>query len=275
MSDAPARDARLGKAEALLGAGNPAAAIALLSAVLATAGARAADCRAALLLRARARERLSDLPAAIDDLQRALDFEPRDARARNTLGILLADRGNTADAIAELTLAVEIDPAYARAWNNLGNALRSAGRVDEAAAAVRRAVAADPGYALAWAHLGAILADLGEEIGARDAYEHALALKPDARVVLALAGIARQRGDLDGAFDLYSRAVTLLPADANALLQLAGTLAERDDLAAARHAYASARVRQPALLRAAFGEALTLPMVYADGGGCSRSTRRL
>jgi protein O-GlcNAc transferase len=264
MADARTRDARLSAAEALFDAGNAAAAAPLLSAVLATPGAATEDVHAALLLRSKVHERLSDVSAAIADLARAVAIAPRDAGARNTLGILWAEQGNIADAIAELTLAVEIDPTYARGWNNLGNALRSAGRIDEAAAAVRRAVAIDPGYALAWSQLGALLAEQGDDAGAGDAYRRALALKPDRGTLLALAGTARRSGDLDAAIDLYTRATAFAPADSNALLQLAGTLAERDDLAAARTAYAAARSRRPTLLRAAFGEALTLPMVYAD-----------
>ncbi len=264
MADTQARDPRLAKAEAMLDAGDPGAAISLLSAVLGTANAAPQDVHAALLLRSKAHERLSDLSAAIADLRRAVAVAPRDVRTRNTLGILLAERGDLADSIAELTLAVEIDPGYARGWNNLGNALRSAGRIGEAAAAVRRAVGTDPDYALAWSHLGALLVEQGDDAAAGDAYARALALKQDSGTVLGLAAIARRRGDVDAAVDLYTRATVLAPADPNALLQLAGTLAERDDLAAARSAYAGARARKPGLLRAAFGEALTLPMVYSD-----------
>jgi CRISPR-associated protein Csy1 len=125
-------------------------------------------------------------------------------------------------------------------------------------------VATDPGYALAWSHLGALRVEQGDDADAADAYGRALALKPDAGTMLALGGIARRRGDVDAAVDLYTRAGALAPADSNILLQLAGTLAERDDLAPARSAYAAAGARKPALLRAAFGAALTLPMVYAD-----------
>jgi predicted O-linked N-acetylglucosamine transferase (SPINDLY family) len=257
-------DARLAEAEALLRGGDPARAVSLLSAVLATPGAAPDDCRIALLLRSQAREALSDLPAAIGDLRTAIARHPHDARARNTLGILLADTGDTRGAIDEFTIAVQLDPGYARAWNNLGNALRADGRVAEAAMAARRAVAAQPDYALAWSNLGAILQDQGDESGARDAFARALAQKPDLRTIQALAGIARQRGDIDDAVDLYTRAAGLAPADTNVLLQWAGALAERDDLAASRRVYADARARHPTLLRAAFGEALTLPMVYAD-----------
>jgi predicted O-linked N-acetylglucosamine transferase (SPINDLY family) len=257
-------DSRLKEADALLGNGKPDLAATILSAILATGGATADDVRAALLLRARAREAQGDPKAAIDDLRSAIVRHPRDARIRNSLGILLADTGDPRGAIEALSIAVELDPGYARAWNNLANALRSGGRIVDAAAAVRRAVALQPDYGLAWSNLGTILLDLGDEAGAREAFQRALALKPDVRTIQALAAIARQLGDLDEAVALYTRAAAATPADANPLLQLAGTLAERDDLDAARRAYAGARSRRPALLRAALGEALTLPMVYED-----------
>jgi hypothetical protein len=56
------------------------------------------------------------------------------------------------------------------------------------------------------------------------------------------------------------------PRDANALLQRAGTLAEADELDDARAAYAEAGVRDPRMLRALFGQWLTLPMVPESVG---------
>ena len=246
----------------------------LLSAVLAMAGATPDECRAALHLRAQAREALGDAAGALRDLEHAVERYPRDARLRNALGILLADKGDVVGSIQALSAAVELDPGYARAWNNLANALRSSGRIDDAAEAARRAVAAQPEYALAWSNLGAILLDLGDESGARDAFRRALAQKPDLRTIRALAAIARQRGDVDEAVELYARANAAQPGDANTLLALAGALAERDDLEAARRNYAEARARSPGLLRAAFGERLLLPMVYADAAAVDAARAR-
>jgi CRISPR-associated protein Csy1 len=227
-----------------------------------------------LQLRAQAREALGDLHGAIKDLELAIQRHPQDARLRNALGILLADKGDVTGSIQSLSIAVGLDPAYARAWNNLANALRGGGRIGEAAEAARRAVAARPDYALAWSNLGALLLDLGDETGARDAFRRSLALRPDLRTIRALAAIARQRGDLDEAIVLYSRANTEAPGDANTLLSMAGALAERDDLDAARRAYAEARGRAPQLLRAAFGELLALPMVYADAAAVQAARER-
>ena len=267
-------DAELKNAEALLRDGNAAKALSQLTAILTSAGATPDDFQAALVLRSRARETLGDLPGAISDLRTAIARSPRDARLRNSLGLLLVDNGDTRGAIDALKAAVELDPAYARAWNNFGNALRAEGRNAEAAQAVRRAVAAQPDYALAWTNLGVILFDLGDDAGARDAFRRALALKPDLRTIRALAGIARQRGDIDEAIDLYQRARALAPGDTDTLLNLAGTLAERDDQDASRRVYLDARARRPDLLRAAFGEALGLPMVYPDAAAVEASRAR-
>ena len=97
---------------------------------------------------------------------------------------------------------------------------------------------------------------------------------PICALVQALAGIARQRGDIDDAVDLFHRVIATAPDDTNTLLQLAGALAERDDLDAALRVYANARARKPDLLRAAFGEALTLPMVYPDPSAVASARER-
>ncbi|MEP7183872.1 MAG: tetratricopeptide repeat protein [Betaproteobacteria bacterium] len=258
-------DPRLARIEALLQRGDAAGAKAQATAMLATAGVARADCRIALLLRAQALEDLKDLPHAIDDLRDALTFNPVDARVLNSLGILLADAGDLAGALEAFVTAVASDPKYARAWNNYGNALRDGGRIADAAAALDRAVAAQPDYALAWSNLGAARRDLGDDTGAEAAYRRSLALKPDDRgAVLGLGALLRDHGLLDEASSRFARAAELSPADPGPLLSLAGTCAERDEMVPARDAYARARARRPTLLRAAFGEALTLPMVYAD-----------
>jgi protein O-GlcNAc transferase len=267
-------DGRLKNAETLLRNGHAREALPALTAILANAAAATDDHQAALVLRSQAREALGDLPGAIGDLNAAIARDPRDARLRNSLGLLLADSGDGQGAIDALTSAVDLDPASARAWNNLGNALRAKGRIAEALQAVRRAVAAQPDYALAWTNLGVILFDLGDDVAARDAFRRALALKPDLRTIRALAGIAHRRGDIDEAVALYRRARASAPDDSNTLLNLAGALAERDDEAESRSVYLEARARCPNLLRAAFGEALGLPMVYADAAAVEASRAR-
>ena len=264
MAEPRNRKTVLSRAEALLKGGNFAAAETLTSSVVAMPGAARSDLRLALVLRSQAREGMREIGLAIEDLRAALAIDPRDARVQNTLGILLIDGGDTQGALDAFRSAVTADPAYARGWSNLANALRIAGRVHEAAAAARRAIEIKPDYTLAWRSLGALLADSGDLPGARDAYTRALALVADPATMKALAHLERQSGNLDAAGELYASAARAAPDDADALLQLGGTLAERDDLDAARKAYRDGLVRRPQSLRLAFGEALSLPMVYSE-----------
>jgi CRISPR-associated protein Csy1 len=256
-------DPRLADADGLLAQRRHDAARDLLDALLAAPSPAPADRRLALLLRAEAHQGLRNPGAAVADLRGAIALEPRDPKPHNALGIALADAGDGGSAIAAFRRAVELDPGYARAWNNLGNALRDVGRAGEALAAFQRAVAVDPDYALAWTNLAAIAREQGDDTAAEQAFRRALAAKPDQRSALTgLAAVLRTRGDVDQAASLYGRAGELDSRDPAPLLQRAGCLAERDDLDGARGAYVQARTRRPSSLRAALGEALTLPMVY-------------
>jgi len=265
-------DARLGQAERALREGRPSAAAALASAVLATAGGAPAARRSALVLRAQAHEELRDFRRAIDDLRAALALDRRDARIHNRLGILLADSGDTNGAIGAFAAAVEVDPTHGRAWNNLGNALRTVGRIADALAALRRAVQAGPDNVIAWSNLGLVERELGDHPAAMASFGRALALAPDHRsALIGLAGTLRGLGRVDEAIVHYTRAARLDASDQAVLLALAGTLAERDDLALARDAYRTLRMARPQSLRAAIGEALTLPMVQADAAAIAAS----
>ena len=268
-------DPRLAQADALLRARQPLAAKAILDGVLAGTGPGRGDRRIALLLRSRAFEDQRQLPPAIADLRAALALEPRDPKAYNTLGILLADSGDADGAVGAFRQATALDPKYVRGWNNLANALRTQGRAAEALAAAQRAVALQPDYAQAWGTLGVVQRDLGQETEAEASLRRALALKPDyVPALTALAAIARADARLDDAVALYTRIGELSPLDGLALLQLGGSLAEIDEVDAARQAYVRARTANPRFLRAAFGEALTLPMVYtgAADAAAARAT---
>lgn len=258
-------DPRLAQAQALLDAGNPSAAAALMSALLARPGTPRADCRVALLLRSQAREAMRELGPAIEDVRAALAIDDRDARTRNSLGILLVDSGDMEGALGEFRRATEIDPNHARAWANIGNTLRTMGRFTEAVEATRTAVRIKPDYFLAWSNLGAMLVDIGNATDAYDAYKRALALKPGATTLVAMASIDRQRGDLDTAIALCSRAAAMVPNDDGPVHQLGNLLAERDDIDAAMRAYRTARRIRPNSIRLALAENLTLPMVYSSG----------
>ena len=98
--------------------------------------------------------------------------------------------------------------------------------------------------------------DAGDDAGAEVALRRALALDANLRGALTtLAGLLRERGDLDGAARaLRARGRSSTRATRTRCCSCAGTLAERDDLDGARAAYAEAGARDPRMLRALFGQ---------------------
>ncbi|MBN8712531.1 MAG: bacterial transcriptional activator domain-containing protein [Xanthomonadales bacterium] len=81
-------------------------------------------------------------PPSIDSLRRQCDG-PRDgALLRFALGEALRDAGDLPAAIDELRRALAFDPLYSAAWKQLGRACLAAGRQADAAEAWRQGVAA-------------------------------------------------------------------------------------------------------------------------------------
>ena len=82
------------------------------------------------------------MSALIDNLRRQCDG-PRDgALLRFSLGNALLGAGDAAAAVEELERALAFDPAYSAAWKLLGKACLDAGRPEAAADAWRRGIAA-------------------------------------------------------------------------------------------------------------------------------------
>jgi Flp pilus assembly protein TadD len=65
------------------------------------------------------------------------------------LGLLLANEGKLADALAHLQEATFIWPGFAEAYSNLANVLSWAGRSEEARLYFERAIRLKPNYATA------------------------------------------------------------------------------------------------------------------------------
>jgi Flp pilus assembly protein TadD len=81
---------------------------------------------------------------AIAHLQKSLELNPDNAKARNNLANALALNGNAAEAIAQFRKSLEIDPRDPETLNNLGNILALSGNVSEAIGQFRRALVIEP-----------------------------------------------------------------------------------------------------------------------------------
>lgn len=224
-------------------------------------------------------ERDGDIAAALDSLDHAVRVQPDFVAAHQRRGILHGERGDAIRAADAFTQVVTFDPTNARAYNNLGNALRTLGRLDAARSAFERAVALKPDYDLAIANVAVMWRDAGEIQRAEALLRAALARqtgKPPLRaMVVMLAGLLRERGELDAALPLYEQAIAMAPdSSAGEYFNLGRVHAERDEPEPARDAYRRAYGADRTDLRGALASRLGLPMIYADAAGVSRARER-
>lgn len=118
------------------------------------------------------------LEGAQQAYQRAVDLDPRFARAWNNLGAIQDQLGETEAAIASLRMAVRLKEDYGLAWFNLGAALINRGSYSDAALSLLRGLDLAPDDATSWARLSLCRAKLGQTSIAIQNIRTALALYP-------------------------------------------------------------------------------------------------
>jgi predicted O-linked N-acetylglucosamine transferase (SPINDLY family) len=214
-------------------------------------------------------EAAGDAKAALANVERALELNPRFVQAHQYLGILRGEAGDTAGSAAAFEQAVLLDPGHARSWNNLGSAQRTLGRLVDAERSFARALAARPDYPLAAANLAEVQRDLGEveraESTLREALARAAGRTPYRPLPVLLAGLLRERGELDEAAKFYVQAIKAAPNESGgAWFNLGSVLGERGEPQRARDAYARAYGTNRNDLRGLIAKNLGLPMIYAD-----------
>ena len=225
---------------------------------------------------AQAQERAGNVEAAIASLERAVALQSAFPAALHRLGILLAESGDAQKALGAFKRVVALEPTNARAFNNMGNALRALGRMDDARRAFERAVALRPDYELAIANLAVGWRDAGEVERAEKLLRAAISRptgKPPLRaLVVALAGLLRERGELDEAESLYRRSIDLAPEQsAGEWFNLSQVYAERGQETLAHAAYLRSHALDPTDLRGILASRLSLPVIYEDSQHLDRA----
>lgn len=89
---------------------------------------------------------------------RAMVCSESNATAHYNLGVMLAEQGRAAEAIAHFQESLKIQPRSADAHNNLGVVLAMLGRIDEAAGHFQKALQIQPDYPDARRNLGMAMA---------------------------------------------------------------------------------------------------------------------
>lgn len=169
-----------------LAASWPGRAIALVLAVLATAGSTPpahADERSEIDRLVESGQRVE----ALARLDRLVAQHPRDPQLRFQRGVLLAESERSAEAIEVFGRLAADYPEIPETHNNLAVLHAAAGDFDKASAALGAALRANPNYAVAHQNMGDIHAQL-----ARRSYERALQLDPANPDVPARLALLRQ-----------------------------------------------------------------------------------
>ena len=190
---------------ALLDAGHARAALVAFSRAL------AADVSmvAARLGRASALLGLGQLAAAAAECELAERDAPAFKTIPYRRGLCLRDAGQPEAACSAFERAVSLDPHFAEAWFALGLARQDARDKAGAVVAYRAALAAQPNLHEAALNLGIACQDLGDLDAALDAYATALQLRPDSFGRIAQALISGPTGRLWLDLDRLRRDLTL------------------------------------------------------------------
>jgi tetratricopeptide (TPR) repeat protein len=183
----------------------------------------------------------------------ALAVDERSSFAHNNLGLALAERRESAEAINHFRRAIEIDPAFVEAQANLGYFLAQQGASEEAIAHLHRALEIDPAFANAHNTLGNILADRGESDEAIEHFRKALQINPQFAMAHYNLGRAfAQRGDVESAITHYRAALKITPADADVRNNLGLLLARQGNLNEAIDQFREALQIDPGYAKAYF-----------------------
>jgi tetratricopeptide (TPR) repeat protein len=156
---------------------------------------------------------VGDRTGAVTALREQLQQDPTDPLARGLLGgLLIVDKGPSAEALAHLELAVCLGNRAAETLSNLSNVLSERDQQERAVACARLAIAAQPDYATGHLNLGVALLRQGKVAEALPALKEARRLDPtSAKAVNALGEAYRSTGRFDEAWRLLRHAGDLDP----------------------------------------------------------------
>jgi tetratricopeptide (TPR) repeat protein len=116
-----------------------------------------------------------------------LAAKPRDPQMRFLKGVIEADSGKRAEAIATYTQLTQDYPELAEPYNNLAVLYAQESDYEKAREALEGALRADPNYATAWENLGDVYARLASR-----SYAKAQQLDPANATAPAKLALARQ-----------------------------------------------------------------------------------
>lgn len=163
-----------------------------------------------------------DAERAIAALERTVELDSANVKARTNLGRVLIEQGRAEEALAQIEAARTLEPQSAPVLRVMGNALGELGRAEEALVAYREALAIDPEDAWSMNNYALQLIRLGRFEDALPPLARAVELKPGSALFQNNLGVALERsGDLVSAAAAYEAALAANNAHERARVSLA------------------------------------------------------
>ena len=130
----------------------------------------------------------------LSDYEKALEIDPKFAKAHFGIGTYMAEKGDFPKAIEELTKSIELDPNFALGYSNRAMAKKLSGDYHGALADFDRAVEIEPENGLFWFNRGSLKGCIDEipyeeQVGDLDV---AIKLCPDEPEIYYIRGISKR-----------------------------------------------------------------------------------
>jgi tetratricopeptide (TPR) repeat protein len=210
-------------------------------------------------------DRSAGLPVALERYAKLVELVPDDGDARRNYGELLSDAGEMDHAQENLELVVAAAPADLRARRSLALVLAAKRAGPELVADLEEIVKLDPEDVDARMDLAAAYASIGKNAEAEAVYDEVLRRKPRMPAALKLAGdLARGRGDVKKAAELYGRLRWVSPQDPRPVFLLGAAQYEAGNLDAAERMFAEG-ARYPGMMGEAYSNLGAIALRRGNG----------
>jgi tetratricopeptide (TPR) repeat protein len=197
-------------------------------------------------------DRAAGMPVALERYARLIELVPDDGDARRNYGELLSEAGELVHAQEHLQQVVAAMPGDLRARRSLALVLAARRAGPELVAELEEIVKLAPDDLDARMDLAAAYASVGKAAEAEAVYDDVLQRKPRFAAALKLAGdLARGRGDVKKAADLYGKLRWVAPQDPRPVFLLGAAQYEAGNLDAAERMFSEGS-RYPGMMGEAY-----------------------
>jgi Tfp pilus assembly protein PilF len=153
----------------------------------------------------------------IADFSRAIEIDPKYAKAWYDRGVAYGNLGQWDMALDDFSNAIGIDPKFTDAYSNRGNAYNNLGQPDKAIADFSEVLLIDPQNALAYYDRGNAYSDLGHWNEAIADYSSAIEIDPKYSLAYSNRGaVYGNLGKFDEAIADFSKAIEIDPSNSKA-----------------------------------------------------------